>query len=116
MFVLRNPGKIHLMLLVDSWHEDLLKHNPFGGSNRKNENKRTFKNVLEFLDTKTGIALWFKGSKYLRARLQEQVTASILSYNEIIGSDIHNIPVSVISSDFMIKNSLNWGKWQRDLT
>lgn len=150
MFASRNPGKIHLILLVDSWHEDLLKHNPFSGSNKKNEPRKTFRNILEFTDTRTGIKLWFKGlvsplgiiqnfhwffhpkkhssnnrifghdmyhsSKYIRARLQEQITASILSYNEILGTDIHNIPLSVISSDFMIKNSLNWGKWQRELT
>lgn len=55
-------------------------------------------------------------SKYIRARLQEQLTSGILSYNEVKGADIHNLPLAVISSDFMIKNSLNWGKWQRELT
>ena len=55
-------------------------------------------------------------SKYLRARLQEQITASILSHNEMAGSDIHSVPLSVVSSDYMIKKSLNWGKWQRELT
>lgn len=150
MFASRNPGKVHSLLLVDSWHQDLLKNRPFSGTNRKNERNRTFKNILELMDTKTGFKLWFKGlisplglvsnihwffhpkkhssksrifghdmyyqSKYVRARLQEQITSSILSYNEIEGTDIHNLPVSVISSDFMIKNSLNWGKWQRELS
>lgn len=150
MFASRSSGNIHSLLLVDSWHEDLLKIRPFSGSNMKNENKRVFKNILELMDTKTGLKLWLKGlvsplgivsninwffhpkrhssnsrifgsdmyylSKYIRARLQEQVTASILSYNEMAGTDLHDIPVSVISSDFMIKNSLNWGKWQRSLT
>lgn len=53
--------------------------------------------------------------KYLRARLQEQVTASILSFNEVQNAALQLVPLAVISSDFMIKNSLNWGKWQRDL-
>ena len=117
----------------------------------KNENKRVFKNILELMDTKTGLKLWLKGLvsplgivsninwffhpkrqfletavflaptcttclNTLELFLQEQVTASILSYNEMAGTDLHDIPVSVISSDFMIKNSLNWGKWQRSLT
>lgn len=150
MFASRNVGNIHSLLLVDSWHEDLLKVRPFSGPNMKNEDKKVFKNILELMDTKTGFKLWFKGlvsplgiisnihwffhpkkyssknrifgsdmyymSKYIRARLQEQVTSSILSYNEMAGTDLHDIPVSVISSDFMIKNSLNWGKWQRSLT
>lgn len=150
VFASRNPGKIHSLLLVDSWHEDLLLHHPFSGSNKKNEDKKVFWNVLDLMDTKTGVLLWLKGvvsplgiirsthwlfhprkyssnsrifghdmihsPKYLRARLQEQVTASILSHNELISSDIHNVPLSVISSDFMIKNSLNWGSWQRALT
>lgn len=150
MFASRNPSNIHLMLLVDSWHEDLLKHRPFSGSTRKNENPRTFKNILDLMTTGAGVKMWFKGvlsplgfvrnfhwflhprkfssnsrifghdmrysSKYIRARLQEQVTSSILSYNELKGADIHNLPLSVISLDFMIKNSLNWGKWQRELT
>ncbi|ODV78866.1 alpha/beta-hydrolase [Suhomyces tanzawaensis NRRL Y-17324] len=150
MFASKKPGKIHSILFVDSWHEDLLKIRPFSGPNRKNEDKKVFKNIIEFMDTWTGIKLWFKGvisplglvqnfhwffhpkryssksrifgrdmkyqSRYIRARLQEQVTASILSYNEIKNIDIHNLPVSVISSDFMIKNSLNWGKWQREIS
>ncbi|CAH2355814.1 uncharacterized vacuolar membrane protein [[Candida] railenensis] len=150
LFASRNPGKIHSLLLVDSWHEDLLKKDPFSGTNKKNEPKKVFKNILETMNTFTGFKLWLKGilsplgvtqnlhwmfhprkyssnsrifgtdmywsSKYIRARLQEQTTSSILSYNEIQGSDIHNVPLSVISSDFMIKNSLNWGKWQRELT
>lgn len=150
LFASRNPGKIHSLLFVDSWHEDLLKGNPFSGSNRKNESKKVFKNILELMNVRTGLKLWLKGvlsplginqnihwffhprryssrsriygsdmyysSKYIRARLQEQVTSGILSYSEVKGADIHDLPVSVISSDFMIKNSLNWGKWQREIS
>ncbi|ODV96037.1 hypothetical protein PACTADRAFT_2339 [Pachysolen tannophilus NRRL Y-2460] len=56
--------------------------------------------------------------KFLRAKLQEQISAGILSYNEVSNSNVNlgNLPVAVISSDLMIKNSLNWGKWQRELT
>lgn len=149
-FALRNSHNIHSVMLVDSWHEDLLKLNPFSGPGRKNEKSKVFRNILEFMNTRTGFKLWLKGlvaplglvtnthwffhpkryssnsrifgsdmvrlSKYLRARLQEQITASILSHNEMAGSDIHSVPLSVVSSDYMIKKSLNWGKWQRELT
>lgn len=148
MFASMNQEKIHSILLVDSWNEDLLRNRPFAGL--KNEPDDTFHNILELMNTRTGLLLWLKGivsplgivqnihwffhprryssnsrlfgsdmrlnSKYIRARLQEQITSSILSYNEIRGVDIRAIPLSVISSDFMIKKSLNWGKWQRDLT
>ncbi|CUM65546.1 uncharacterized protein PRCAT00003192001 [Priceomyces carsonii] len=148
MFASRNPGRIHSILLVDSWHEDLLRKRPFAG--HKNEGKNVFKNILELMDTATGFKLWLKGlvsplgittsihwffhpkryssnsrifgrdmyhlSKYIRARLQEQITSSILSYNELKGADISNVPLGVISSDYVIKRSSNWGKWQRSLT
>lgn len=55
-------------------------------------------------------------SRYIRARCQEQLVSGILSYNEIKETDINEIPLGVISSDFMIKKSMNWGKWQRELT
>ncbi|KAG7194554.1 uncharacterized protein KQ657_004769 [Scheffersomyces spartinae] len=148
VFAGRRPGNIHSMLLVDSWSEDLLKTRPFAGL--KNENKKDFRGVLEFMDPLVGIKLWFRGlaspfgillnihwffhpkkyssnsrifgsemvrqPKYLLARLQEQTTAAILSYNEVVVSDVKSIPLSVVSSEYMIKNSINWGKWQRQLT
>ena len=151
MFASKNVAKVHSLLLVDSWHEDLLQKRPFSGPSRKNEDWRVvYKNKLELMNTRTGLKLWFRGvlsplgtvtnlhwffhprryssksrifgrdmyysSRYIRARLQEQITSLILSYNEIRRSEIHNIPLSVILSDFMIKNSLNWGKWQRELS
>lgn len=150
VFALRNMGQMHSLLLVDSWHEDLLRQLPFSGSNKKNENKRKFRHILEFMDSWQGFKVWLRGvtsplglvrnfhwffhprrylsksrifgrdmkhgSKYLRARLQEQITASILSYNEVKNSGIQSVPLSVISSDSMIRNSINWGKWQRELT
>lgn len=150
VFALRNPGRMHSILLVDSWHEDLLKHFPFSGPNKKNEKRSVFKNDLELMDSWQGFLLWLRGllsplgvaksfhwffhprrylsksrifgsdmvhsPKYLRARLQEQITASVLSYNEVRSADIRKIPLAVILSDSMIKQSLNWGKWQRELT
>lgn len=151
MFASKNVAKVHSLLLVDSWHEDLLQKRPFSGPSRKNEDWRVvYKNKLELMNTRTGLKLWLRGvlsplgtvtnlhwffhprryssksrifgrdmyysSRYVRARLQEQITSLILSYNEIRRSEIHNIPLSVILSDFMIKNSLNWGKWQRELS
>lgn len=150
VFALRKPGQMHSILLVDSWHEDLLKQFPFSGLNKKNENRHVFDNQLELMTSWQGFLLWVRGLvsplgimrsfhwffhprkyssksrifgrdmvysyKYLRSRLQEQITSSILSYNEVRSSDIKNIPLSVILSDGMIKQSLNWGKWQRELT
>lgn len=150
MFALRNPSQTHSLLLVDAWHEDLLKNNPFGGPNRKNEPRRVFKGILEFMNNLTGFRLWLRGIfspfgvvpefhwlfhprsyssknriygrdmrwslKYIRARLQEQLTLGILSYNEVRGADLRDVPLGVISSDYMIKTSLNWGKWQRELS
>lgn len=150
VFALRNAGQMHSILLVDSWHEDLLKHFPFSGPNKKNESRKVYRNVLELMDSWQGFKVWLRGvvsplgittnlhwffhprrflsrsrvygtdmvhsSRYLRARLQEQTTASILSYNEVYSSDVGQIPVLVILSDYMIKKSLNWGKWQRELT
>ncbi|EMG45800.1 hypothetical protein SBY92_003418 [Candida maltosa Xu316] len=55
-------------------------------------------------------------SKYIRARCQEQLVSGILSYNEVMDADINDLTVGVISSDFMIKKSLNWGKWQREIS
>ncbi|KAM9924555.1 hypothetical protein OXX59_004453 [Metschnikowia pulcherrima] len=150
VFASRNAGQMHSMLLVDSWHEDLLKHWPFSGPNKKNEKRKTFRDILDLMDSWQGFKVWLRGivsplgfvrnihwffhprsyssksrifgtdmvrsPKYLRARLQEQITASILSYNEVHTADVGSIPLSVISSQFMIKKSLNWGKWQRELT
>ncbi|CAN3372062.1 hypothetical protein DIURU_001399 [Diutina rugosa] len=150
MFASKKPEKIHSIMLVDAWSEDLLKHDPFSGSKHKKEPRKIFRHVLEPMDTWTGFKLWLRGvvspfgvipglhwlwhprryssksrifgkdmyysSKYLRARLQEQVTSGVLSYNELKGADIHGLPLAVISSDHMIKKSQNWGEWQRELT
>lgn len=150
MFALKKPEKIHLIMLVDAWSEDLLKKDPFSGSQHKKEPRKVFRHALETMDTWTGFKLWLRGivlpfgvipgihwlihprryssksrifgkdmyysSKYLRARLQEQVTLGILSYNEMKGADIHSLPLAVISSDHMIQKSQNWGQWQRELT
>jgi pimeloyl-ACP methyl ester carboxylesterase len=150
MFASKRPELVHSLLLVDSWHQDLLKSNPFSGTNRKKELTRVFKNNLELMNIRTGLKLWIKGlisplglysnlhllvhpykyssksrifgrdmrwsPKYLRARLQEQITSSFISYYEIESSDLHNLPMSIISSDYMIKQSLNWGKWQREIS
>lgn len=149
MFAYQNVEKIHSILLVDSWNEKMLRNNPFRLSGKK-EDKNTFKNILELMDVRTGLSVWWRGilsplglrtnlhwflhpmkyssnsrifglemqyqSRYLKARLQEQVTSSVLSFNEILGSNLYDIPLTVVSSDLMIKNSLNWGKWQRELT
>ncbi|RKP28443.1 hypothetical protein METBISCDRAFT_32176 [Metschnikowia bicuspidata] len=58
----------------------------------------------------------FHCPKYLRAQLQEQIIASLLLFNEMRTSDIDKIPLAVVLSDSMIKQSLNWGKWPRELT
>lgn len=150
VFAARHPEQVHSLLLVDSWHQDLLRKFPFSGTNRKNENRNVFRHILQLMDTRAGFSIWFRGlvlplaiqqlghwvlhprtyssklrifgrdmihlSRYLRARFQEQLTSLILSYGEVEAAVLHDIPTSVILSDFMIKNSLNWGKWQREIT
>ncbi|ODQ76986.1 hypothetical protein BABINDRAFT_163890 [Babjeviella inositovora NRRL Y-12698] len=54
--------------------------------------------------------------KNVRFRLQEQLTSSILSYNELKAVDFKDLPLSVISSSYMIENSESWGEWQRKIT
>jgi pimeloyl-ACP methyl ester carboxylesterase len=146
VFASRNIEQIKSILLVDAWHEDLLLRNP-NSKTKKNEKipkeiakLSTFKGFqlwIEGFFSPIGLPLqasWLfkhRGSKqriygkdmvhqgrYLRARLQEQISASILSYNEAVNSknSLTDIPISVVSSDYMIKKSLNWGNWQRELT
>ncbi|EGV61673.1 alpha/beta-hydrolase [Yamadazyma tenuis ATCC 10573] len=142
-FASKNPTITKSIMLVDSWHEDMLKLKPF-------PKKETYSfPELSLMTTGVGFKLWFQGivsplgvvtnlhwfthpkkysskariygpdmvhqSQYIRARLQEQITASILSYNEVAGSHLQDIPLYVVSSDYMIKRSKNWGNWQRQL-
>lgn len=150
VFALRNPGQMHSILLVDSWHEDLLKHFPLIGSDKQVDAGKDFGNELELMNSWQGLIIWLKGlysplglmrslhwfahpkkylsrsriygsdmihsSKYLCARLQEQITASLLSFTEVRSADISKIPLAVILSDSMIKKSLNWGNWQLQLS
>ncbi|KAK6464922.1 hypothetical protein DFJ63DRAFT_285225 [Scheffersomyces coipomensis] len=151
IFASRNHDKIHSILFVDSWHEDLLKKYPYSGINRRTEKSNIFNHILELMSNREGFKLWIQnilsplglisnfhlilhpfkyGSSnnriygrdmyyqpiYLRARLQEQITSSILSYNEVKVCDLKDIPIGTITSDGMIKNSLNWGKWQREIS
>lgn len=147
VFASHNTAQIESILLVDSWHEDLLLKNPF--INAKKDEK-TLPPGIDSMNSRTGLKLWLKGlfsplglgahaswlfkhrgsksriygrdmssqGKYLRARLQEQISASILSYNEVVSAknSLNDIPISVVSSDYLIKKSLNWGSWQRSLT
>lgn len=144
LFAFKNPSSVKLIMLVDSWHEDLLKLKPF-----PKPEPRKFKE-FELMTTGTGFKLWFRGlvsplglvtnlhwflhpkkysskariygpdmvhqPQYLRARLQEQITSQLLSFNEVAGAHLEDIPIYVVSSDEMIKKSRNWGNWQRQLT
>jgi pimeloyl-ACP methyl ester carboxylesterase len=146
VFASRHLSQVESILYVDAWHEDLLLRNP--SSNAKKDeplpseissmSSRTgFKLWINGLFSPLGLPLqasWIlkhRGSKdriygrdmkhqgkYLRARLQEQIGASILSYNEAIAAKqaLIDVPISVVSSDSMIKRSSNWGNWQRLLT
>lgn len=146
VFAARNQAQVDSILFVDAWHEDLLLRNPNSHAKKDDplprevssmNSRMGFKLWLEGLFSPLGFPLqgsWIlkhHGSKdriygrdmkyqgkYLRARLQEQIGSSILSYNEAIASKaaLTEIPISVISSDNMIKKSLNWGNWQRLLT
>ncbi|KAI0463763.1 hypothetical protein LJB42_002768 [Komagataella kurtzmanii] len=56
--------------------------------------------------------------KFWRFKLQEQISSSLISYQEVTNSllETNGIPIAVASSDVMIKKSVNWGRWQRELT
>lgn len=56
--------------------------------------------------------------RFIRAKLQELTSANLFSYGEVVDSNVglQQLPISVVSSNFMIKRSANWGKWQRDIT
>jgi len=146
VFASHNTAQIDSILLVDSWHEDLLLKDP----NSHTKKDEPLPPGIDSMGPTAGLKLWLRGifsplglsaqgswifkhrgskdriygrdmyvqGKYLRARLQEQISASILSYNEVISakSSLVDIPISVVSSDFIIKKSLNWGNWQRELT
>lgn len=146
VFASRNIEQIESMLFVDVWQEDLLLRNPNTNSRKddplpeeisKMTTKQGFKLWLSGFFSPLGLQLqksWILNhggskqrvygkfmkyqGKYIRARLQEQISASLLSYNEAINSrkSLVNIPISVVSSDYMIKQSLTWGNWQRELT
>ncbi|ODQ62002.1 hypothetical protein WICANDRAFT_49178 [Wickerhamomyces anomalus NRRL Y-366-8] len=147
VFASHNTAQVQSMLLVDSWHEDLLLKDP---NSRAKKDEKSLPPGIDSMSSGAGFKLWIRGlfsplglsaqsswifkhrgskdriygrnmytqGKYLRARLQEQISASILSYNEVISakSSLVDIPISVVSSDFVIKKSLNWGNWQRELT
>ncbi|ODV73009.1 uncharacterized protein CYBJADRAFT_162894 [Cyberlindnera jadinii NRRL Y-1542] len=146
VFASRNIAQIDSILFVDAWHEDLLLRNPSSHAKKDEPLPKEispmgpysgFKLWVKGIFSPLGFSLqgsWIikhRGSKdriygrnmrhqgkYLRARLQEQIGASILSYNEAVSAKqaLVDIPISVVSSDNMIKRSLNWGNWQRLLT
>lgn len=149
VFATRHISKVHSVLLVDAWSEDLLLNNPFKYAKNKDTKLPKYVHKLNRFE---GFKLWLRGvissanlvtyydlifhgyksseriygrdldtqGKYLRARLQEQVSASVLSYNDILLSketlSDAKKEVSVISSKYPIRQSLNWGNWQRSLT
>ncbi|CEP20336.1 unnamed protein product [Cyberlindnera jadinii] len=146
VFASRNIAQVDSILFVDAWHEDLLLRNPSSHAKKDEPLPKEispmgpfsgFKLWVKGIFSPLGFSLqgsWIikhRGSKdriygrnmrhqgkYLRARLQEQIGASILSYNEAVSAKqaLVDIPISVVSSDNMIKRSLNWGNWQRLLT
>lgn len=150
VFASRNPDMIDSMILVDCYSEEMLLNNPFKNSkntdvklpsdidvlNRRFGFRVWLDGVFSMVNLRFFYDILFHGSwrsinrvygydmkyqgKYLRARLQEQVVAQSLSYNDVLLSNniIKNsdISISVISSKYSIKESLNWGNWQRTLT
>lgn len=147
VFASHNTAQVESILLVDSWHEDLLLKDP---NSRAKKDETSLPPGIDSMSPLAGFKLWLRGifsplglsaqgswifkhrgskdriygrnmytqGKYLRARLQEQISASILSYNEVVSakSSLVDIPISIVSSDYVIKKSLNWGNWQRELT
>lgn len=56
--------------------------------------------------------------KFLRNKVLEAISSSLLSYKEILESNLklQNIKLSVVSSKEMIRKSSVWGTWQRKLS
>lgn len=139
---------VKYLMFVDSWHEDLLKLRPFRFKEKVNfkefdvmDSIVGFKVWLKGMFSPLGLVTnfhWFTHPltyssnsriwgpdmihqpKYLRYRLQEQISSLILSYNEVAGANAvltaNGVMTSVISSESMTKKLRNWSNWQRLLT
>lgn len=149
MFATRHISDIHSVLLVDAWSEELLLVNPFKHAKNKDtklprqikklNRRHGFKLWLEGVLSLANLVTYYNLivhryrsseriygrdmrllGKYLRVKLQEQVAAGLLSYNDLqLTNGVLNDAdkqVSVLSSKFSIRQSLNWGNWQRELT
>ncbi|SCU85393.1 LADA_0D07250g1_1 [Lachancea dasiensis] len=153
VFAAKNLDKVDSMLLVESWHEDILLKNylqrllpPDNDSKdpddisklpieirRHNGFKLWWQGIWSTLGIKlqTSWLLAHHGSKeriygrdlqyqgrFIRTKFLESVTSSLLSYKDVLNAKekLHDLKLSVASSDQLIKKSPQWGNWQRDIT
>ena len=148
------------LMLVEAWHEELLKKNylsrlfPGDGhgddKSSLSDSQLSLRLIEKEVGKRKGYKIWWHGiwstiglnsqyswlikhrgsserlvgkdmiyeGKFLRTKLAETLTSSLLSYRDILKSNerITNIKLSVVSSKEMIKKSSLWGDWQRQLT
>lgn len=148
------------LMLVEAWHEELLKKNYlsrlFPGDSHGDDkgslsdSQLSLRLIEKEVGKRKGYKIWWHGiwstiglnsqyswlikhrgsserlvgkdmiyeGKFLRTKLAETLTSSLLSYRDILKSNerITNIKLSVVSSKEMIKKSSLWGDWQRQLT
>jgi pimeloyl-ACP methyl ester carboxylesterase len=130
IFASKRPNQVHSLLLVDALHEDLLY--------RKSSSWQGLKYWVEAVVAPWGlqnIAGWLVGHEgpadriygeamshqpgYLKARLQEQISARRQTKREIIAANAlipSRMPLAVVSSAESIRKDAEWGDKQRQLT
>ncbi|CCE63666.1 hypothetical protein TPHA_0F01830 [Tetrapisispora phaffii CBS 4417] len=138
------------LLLIDSWHENLLIKDNIKHILSKDKLSNSHKELPISLQPHTGLTLFFDGlkstlgltlqyswlfrsknsndrifgdymrfqGKFLRAKFLEKITSSLLSYQDILEHRqiLENTKLAVVTSKELVKKSLNWGIWQRELS
>ena len=132
IFSSRHLKQIAGIMLVDTLHEDLLSDigEPkrgfllwFRGFISPLGIDRLFGAIFQgrtVEDRVYGKSAW-QGGKYIKAKLQENLVAASLTYDEIVQArniqgDIDQTPLVVVSSGDMVKYEDGWKDRQRDLT
>lgn len=142
-FAAENKDRCSGLMLIDSWHEELLnkRYGNNGARDKKLEarvgKRNSWNTWFKGLWSTLGIDLYYsvfirhEGSKerifgktlphqgkFLRMKYLESIGNSLLSYKDMLetNSKLANIKLSVVSSKDMIRRASIWGDWQRKLT
>ncbi|CDO96436.1 unnamed protein product [Kluyveromyces dobzhanskii CBS 2104] len=152
VFTAKNIDLVESMLLVESWHPDLLLKNYISRllPGDDSDDPEDYSKLPDEINRHNGFVIWWRGilstfniklqtswllahhgskeriygrdmmyqGKYLRVKLLESVTSSLLSYKDVLNSmeNLKEVKVSVVSSNELIKKSAQWGNWQRELS